>query len=295
MPWLQFEICVARQDAERVETVLCDAGALAVSFADGDDSPIYQAGITEPQLWNMTRVRGLLPSDAHIDGLRTALLTELGLQTLPEHRISELEEREWTREWLKDFKPMRFGKRLWVCPSVLEPPEPTANNIRLDPGLAFGTGTHATTALCLEWLDANDINGKSVIDFGCGSGILAIAAARLDAASVWAVDLDPQALAATRENARRNQVLEGLEVCLPGDMPALQADVLLANNLSGPLLELAPRFAGLLRPGGTLLLSGILSSQQEEVRTAYAAEFRFYYVVHRQEWLRMDGLRLKDG
>lgn len=295
MPWLQFEICVERQVAERVEAVLRDAGALAVSFDDGGATPIYQAGISEPQLWNMTRVRGLLPEDAHVDGLRAALLEELGLQALPEHRILELENREWTREWLKDFKPMRFGKRLWICPTVIEPPEPAAINIRLDPGLAFGTGTHATTALCLEWLDANDITGKSVIDFGCGSGILAIAAARLGAASVWAVDLDPQALAAARENARCNQVLECLEVTSPDDMPALQVDVLLANILSGPLLELAPRFARLVRPGGTLLLSGILSSQQKEVQTAYAPGFKFYNVVHRQEWLRMDGMRLKDG
>ncbi|MDE2234863.1 MAG: 50S ribosomal protein L11 methyltransferase [Gammaproteobacteria bacterium] len=294
MPWLQFEIRVDRAEAGLVETMLFDVGAVAVSFEDAGDTPVYQAGVTDAPLWQQTWVRGLLPADTNMDGLRACLLASLGRQTLPAHHFHQLQDRDWAREWLKDFKPMRFGKRLWICPSLMQPPEPAAINLRLDPGLAFGTGAHATTALCLEWLEASLPLGSTLIDYGCGSGVLAIAAACLGAARVWAVDLDTQALAATRENAHRNQVLELMQVVLPQDLPALQVDVLLANILSGPLQELAPLFATLVRPGGALVLSGILNSQEEEVRLAYAHGFSFRNIARRREWLRMDGVRRTD-
>ncbi|MDE2090414.1 MAG: 50S ribosomal protein L11 methyltransferase [Gammaproteobacteria bacterium] len=293
MSWLQIELSISAPDAERVEAALCSAGALSVTFGDAGDSPIYQADIALPPLWTNTRVSGLFPAATDIDSLRVYLLAALGLQRLPEHRVQLLEDREWAREWLKDFKPMRFGKRLWICPTTHSPPDPGAVNIRLDPGLAFGTGTHATTALCLEWLEANELAGKTVIDYGCGSGILAIAAVHLGAKRAWAVDIDPQALTATHANAAHNQVQDRLEISPPGELKILQVDVLLANILAGPLRELAPHFAGLVRPGGRLLLSGILSSQRDEIERAYARWFQSCAVTRREEWLIMEYLRRK--
>ncbi|MGH8370764.1 MAG: 50S ribosomal protein L11 methyltransferase, partial [Gammaproteobacteria bacterium] len=180
---------------------------------------------------------------------------------------------------------------LWICPTVYSPPEPDAINIMLDPGLAFGTGTHPTTALCLERLDASELQGCEFIDYGCGSGVLAIAAARLGASRVWAVDTDPQALVATRDNAGRNRVESLLHVCAPETLPALQADFLVANILAGPLVTLAPRLAALLKAGGELALSGILAAQEQEIRDAYAPWFEITGVARRDEWLRVDARR----
>ncbi len=294
MSWLQFEMLIAGMDADRVEAALCDAGALSVTFDDAGDAAIYQADVALPPLWNNTRISGLFPADTDLDSLRVYLLATLGLQRLPAHRVQLLQDREWTHEWLKEFKPMRFGKRLWICPSSCAPPDPEAVNIRLDPGLAFGTGTHATTALCLEWLERTELTGKTVIDYGCGSGILAIAAVSLGAKHAYAVDTDPQALSATRENAGRNQVLTAVEISQPHELTVAQADVLLANIQAAPLVELAPRFATLIRPGGTLLLSGILGSQKDEIQNAYARWCQSRAVVQREEWLLMDYLRRKN-
>ncbi|HVC37383.1 MAG TPA: 50S ribosomal protein L11 methyltransferase [Gammaproteobacteria bacterium] len=293
MSWLLLEMSLDAMNAERVEAALHTAGALSVTFDDAGDTPVYQADASLPPLWNNTRVTGLFPADIDILAVHVCLLAVFALEQLPAHRIQLLQDREWTREWLKEFKPMRFGRRLWICPTTYAPPDPAAVNILLDPGLAFGTGTHATTALCLEWLEGTDLTGKTVIDYGCGSGILAIAAARLGAERVWAVDTDPQALTAAHANATRNQAISILEISLPGELKALQTDVLLANILTGALQELAPRFAELVRPGGTLLLSGILSGQQDEIQALYAPWFQFCGVVQREEWLRMDGLRRK--
>jgi len=180
-------------------------------------------------------------------------------------------------------------------PSAYAPPDPAAVNIRLDPGLAFGTGTHPTTALCLEWLDGMDLKGKQLVDYGCGSGILAIAAARLGASRIWAVDHDPQALAATRDNARRNQVEAHVQIGLPEILPAAAVDAVLANILAAPLIQLAPRLAALIKPSGALVLSGILSGQDREVRAAYAPWFRFGRGARREEWRRLDARRLSES
>jgi ribosomal protein L11 methyltransferase len=190
---------------------------------------------------------------------------------------------------MKNFHPIQFGDRLWICPSWLEAPEPNAINIMLDPGLAFGTGTHPTTALCLNWLDGVDLTGKTVIDYGCGSGILAIAAALLGATRVIGVDIDPQALEATRENAKRNNVK--VETYLSGDCPSIQADVLLANILAGPLQSLAPQFASLTRPGADIVLSGILHTQAQTVADAYGTWFNMNPAMQKEDWVRIDGLR----
>lgn len=290
MAWLQLEMTLDAGEAERVEMALLAAGALSVTCSDAGNQPLYEPDPDHPPIWPHTRLCALFPADANPDALRSVLVAALG--ALPPHEFRSIEDREWPREWLKDFKPMRFGRHLWIVPSAYTPPDITAVNIRLDPGLAFGTGTHATTSLCLEWLDGAELAEKSLVDYGCGSGVLAIAAARLGARRVWAVDNDPQALAATNENARRNQLETRLEICAPDGLLGIQpVDVLLANILAEPLINLEPRFAALLRTGGLLVLSGILDGQQTEIQAAYADRFQFIGEARRGEWLRLDARR----
>lgn len=208
------------------------------------------------------------------------------------HKIEQLEDKDWEREWMDNFHPMRFGERLWICPSWREVPDANAVNVMLDPGLAFGTGTHPTTSLCLQWLDGLDLAGKTIIDFGCGSGILAIAALKLGAAKAIGIDIDPQAIQASRDNAERNGVSDRLELYLPQDQPeALSADVVVANILAGPLRELAPLISVLPVAGGLLGLSGILASQADGVCEAYADRFNLDPVVEKEEWCRITGQR----
>lgn len=193
---------------------------------------------------------------------------------------------------MDDFKPMPFGQRLWIVPSWHDAPDPEAANLMLDPGLAFGTGTHPTTALCLEWLDGQDVNGCQVIDYGCGSGILGLAALLLGAEHVIGVDTDPQALEASRDNARRNQVADDrLDLYLPADEPDTRADIMLANILAQPLISLAPHLASLVKPGGRLVLSGILSNQARDVMAAYEPWFVMDEPEQREEWIRLTGRR----
>lgn len=289
MAWLQLEVTLDAGKAGRVEAALLTAGALSVTCRDAGDQPLYASDPLRPPIWRHTQLSALFPAEADPDAVRAVLAATLG--KLPAHQLAPLADRDWEREWLKNFKPMRFGQRLWVVPSAYAPPAPAAVNIRLDPGLAFGTGTHTSTALCLEWLDAATLAGKTVVDFGCGSGILAIAAARLGATRVWAVDNDGQALAATRKNASRNHVNAHFEIGPPESAPAEPVDVVLANILAAPLIELAGRFAALLKPGGELVLSGILAEQERELRAAYAPWFRFDRGAQREEWRRLDARR----
>ena len=291
MAWLELKLALGELDAERVEEALEEVGALSVTLEDAGDEPIYEPDADKPSLWSDTRLTALFPADVHMDSVLLRLKAGLRLAALPPHRIEPLEDRDWVREWLKDFKPMRFGRRLWICPTAYTPPDPKAVNLILDPGLAFGTGTHPTTALCLEWLDGADLAGKEIVDYGCGSGILAIAAARLGARHLWAVDNDPQALVATRDNAARNGVTEQLSVFLPPAFPALKADVLLANILAGPLVSLEPLLAAHLKPGGWLVLSGILKTQETDIRRAYEADFAELEVASKEDWIRVTGIR----
>ena len=294
MEWIELKLALGNLDPERVEAVLLEAGALSITLEDAGDEPLYEPDPLKPPLWSDTRLTALFAADADLDAMKAFLLAALKLPQLPAHQVKPLADRDWTREWLKDFKPMRFGRRLWVCPTGYTPPDPSAVNLLLDPGLAFGTGTHATTALCLEWLDGAALTGREVIDYGCGSGILAIAAARLGAKRVRAVDNDPQALIATRDNAARNGVEGLIDVFMPDSFPAHGADVLLANILAGPLVQLAPRLAALVKPGGTLVLSGILESQEAELRAAYAPWFDLEPKAQREDWLRLSGRRRAD-
>lgn len=289
--WLQLTLVADRHTPEQLEDALLAAGALAVTLSGGDGPPVLEPAPGESPVWERTRVTGLFEAQTDIAAVRFRLERQLGPEVLDEARLDDLAERDWTRAWLDDFHPMRFGRRLWVCPSDAAPPAPDAVNLILDPGLAFGTGTHPTTALCLEWLDGAELAGRRVIDYGCGSGILAIAAALLGAERVRATDIDPQALIACDDNAARNRVADRIDPGPPEALGEEPADVLLANILAGPLIALAPRFAGLLRTGGSLVLSGILAEQSDEVQAAYAPWFDFESPVRREEWLRLSAVR----
>lgn len=287
MPFLQLSLEFALRDPDVFEAACFDAGALSVTLTDAADSPIFEPALGMTPLWPTVHISALF--DAHADRQRiVAMLVDVLGRPPPDHQFEEIADRAWEREWLVDFKPMRFGNRLWVCPHELHLDQPDATVVRLDPGLAFGTGTHQTTALCLEWLDGADLHRRTVIDFGCGSGILAIAAAKLGAARVFAVDHDPQALLAARENAERNDVSEKIEVLAPGAALPV-ADLLLANILALPLIELAPAFRPLLRPQGDLVLCGILSEQAAEVAAAYSPWAEMAPAVQRDDWVRLHG------
>ena len=289
--WLQLEFPLGEHDAERVTALLESLDALAVTLADAADDPIYEPPPGATPLWQATRVTALF--DPACDRAALCAALDGALSGMPAHRFTELADREWAREWLQHFEPMRFGRRLWVVPTAYAPPEPGAVNLILDPGLAFGTGSHPTTALCLEWLDAraDALRGQRVLDFGCGSGILAIAAALLGAAEVAALDIDPQALDATRENAARNGVLDRLRIGGADALAGQRYGLLVANILANPLRELAPTLMATLPAGAPFALSGILADQAEEVRAAYAPFATMAAPVPRGDWVRLDGVR----
>lgn len=280
----EIEFPLTGLDADAVEEVLLGAGACSITLVDRGDEPVLEPLPGEVRLWRDTLVRGLFPASADPLPLLERLAALLGPRITATARIRGVENRDWERVWLADWKPMRFGRRLWVCPTAAAAPEdPNAVVVRLDPGLAFGTGTHPTTALCLQILDALPLAGRTVIDYGCGSGILGIAALRLGAARVVAVDLDPQALLATRDNAARNGVSSAMDVQgVPASLPA--AGCVVANILAGPLVELAPLLTAACAPGGDLLLSGLLKTQAYEVKAAYAVGFEMVQVIGRDDW-----------
>lgn len=292
--WLQLDFPLADLELQQVEDALMAAGAVAVTYKDAADDPVFEPWPGEMPLWQQTRVTGLFPADADVGAIRAMLLAALNLEHLPEHRLEILEDRDWSREWLKNFKPLQFGRRLWVVPTAYEPPEPDAVNLALDPGLAFGTGTHPTTALCLEWMHAQEFDGATVLDYGCGSGILATAAALLGAERVVGTDIDPQALTATCDNAARNHVINRVSACLPEALPAAlpeaSAHFVLANILAGPLVTLAPAIVSYLVPAGRIVLSGLLRSQAAEVADAYR-ELGVTLAIdgEREDWVRLVG------
>jgi len=285
--WLQLHLTVDKARAAEAEALMEGAGALSVTLTDAEDEPMLEPPPGETPVWTRTRVTGLFPGDTGTAALRRRLESALGAEVVCE----PLEDQPWERAWLDHFRPMRFGDRLWICPSGQEVEAEEAVVVELDPGLAFGTGTHPTTALCLQWLDGADLEGRRVVDYGCGSGILGIAALKLGAAEVVAVDHDPQALAATRENARRNGVAERLRTLAPGEPLPGGADLLLANILANVLVELAPILVPALPAGGELVLSGILEEQAGEVARAYAPRFEFAPWSSLEGWVRLDGVK----
>lgn len=288
MPWIQISVQIDPDHADEISAALEAAGAGAVTLEDAGDDPVLEPGPGETPLWNRVVATALFELDT--PGISESLAATRGWASRRGYHLSALAERPWEREWLRDFEPMRFGERLWVCPGDQSPPGSDAVIVRLDPGLAFGTGTHPTTALCLEWLDRQPPTGQDVVDFGCGSGILGIAAARLGARTVFCVDNDEQALIATRENAIANGVADRL--CIADPVAGLEpSDLLVSNILSGPLTELAPRFAASVRAGGAIVLSGILAGQADEVAAAYAPWFDLDVPAEREKWIRLSGHR----
>ncbi|MCP4040963.1 MAG: 50S ribosomal protein L11 methyltransferase [Gammaproteobacteria bacterium] len=284
MSWMQIKLEGTRETAQLLSEILTETGALSVTLEDGADEPLFQSSTGAVPLWSSTRIVGLYDGDTPVMELVERLQALLTPAELPPYRVDPLEEQDWGRAWMDRFKPMHFGERLWICPTWVEPPSPEAINLFMDPGMAFGTGTHETTALCLEWLDGADLNGCDLIDYGCGSGILAIAAVRLGASRVWAVDIDSQALEVTRENAGRNGVEEHLTIGPAAVLPEGKVDIVIANILARPLMELAPVLAGVVRGGGILVLSGILISQTEAVAAAYREWFDPQLPVNRGDW-----------
>ena len=282
MPQLSLKIDLDGLDAEVVESVVFAAGALSVTYSDQRDDPILEPAPGEFRLWPATRLEALFAAEAAAPELLANLAGELGLP-LNRLQTSTVGERVWEREWLRDFKPMRFGNRLWICPSHAQVDVEGAVVVNLDPGLAFGTGTHPTTRLCLEWLDACLRAGDTAIDYGCGSGILAIAALKLGANHVWAHDIDPQALLATGLNAATNNVADRLTRVENGASVSAVVDVVMANILSGPLCELAPRLTSRLRPAGQIVLAGLLEDQVGDVIDAYRGS------VDLTRWRTLDG------
>jgi ribosomal protein L11 methyltransferase len=292
MPWLQLELRVADRESAMAEVALEDAGALAVTLRDAGDCPVLEPEPGETPIWPDLIVTGLFPGETDPDLAEGLVKAAWSGEDKPSVHAAWLEDRTWEREWELDFRPMRFGDRLWVCPTD----EPVAGEdavcVRLSPGLAFGTGTHPTTALCLEWLDGLDLAGRTVLDYGCGSGILAVAAACLGAGSVFATDTDPQALSATRANAESNGVANRIQVVSPEALGDPQCEILVANILANPLISLAPVFRNVMQPGGKLALSGILEAQVSAVATAYAPWFTVAAPTFKEEWARLVGTRL---
>lgn len=288
--WRQLAATVAQSLAEDVSDWFMARGALSVSLDDAGDQPLFEPPPGETPLWNLTRVTGLFEEDAVTEGFERLAREAFGDQMV-EWSETMLDDQVWERAWMEHFQPMRFGKRLWICPSGFEPPEPLAVNILLDPGLAFGTGTHPTTALCLRWLDALSWNGETVLDFGCGSGILAVAALRLGASTAIGIDIDPQALTATRDNALKNGVEDRLRCLEATANESAICDVVVANILAGPLVELSSRILGHLRPGGRLALSGILEDQAASVRSAYESIVSFEPDEVLDGWVILKGIR----
>ena len=293
MPWIQVKLNATSENAELISDMLVEeTGALSVTFLDAKDSPIFEPLPGETRLWGETDIVALYDAETDMDLVITQLKASTILDDNFAYKVEQLEDKDWEREWMDNFHPMKFGERLWICPSWREIPEPDAINVMLDPGLAFGTGTHATTALCLEWLESIDLTGKTVIDFGCGSGILAIAAIKLGAAKVVGIDIDPQAITASKDNATRNGVADQLALFLPQDQPEnLVADVVVANILAAPLRELSSIITAHVKPGGALAMSGVLDTQANNVASYYSDNFTLDAIAEQQEWCRISGIK----
>lgn len=301
MAWLQLKAHLAPSHAETLESLLLDEGAQAITFEDAEDRPLYEPDLGTTPLWAETVLTGLYDDlegvDAMIERVRSQWAASEPEEPCPEITYEILQDKDWSREWMDGFEPLKMGQRLWIVPSWTDAPDPEAVNLMLDPGLAFGTGTHPTTALCLEWLDTLALDGhldqQRVLDFGCGSGILAIAALKLGADVAQGVDIDPQALLASRDNAERNGIEEArLALALPEQEPQQTYAVVVANILAGPLVELAPTIASRIAPGGLFALSGILANQADDVSDAYHDNGLVVDDVTTSEgWVRITGHR----
>ncbi len=300
MAWIQIAITADKRHTDTVEACLLAEGAMTVTLSDAADQPILEPEPGAMPLWEQAVITGLFPERQDPAATETRIRQTLG--DIVRHLGHEiLEDRNWTRAWMEHYRPMQFGERFWVCPWHLDPPDPQAINLRLDPGLAFGTGTHPTTALCLRWLATalpTRPASQWLLDFGCGSGILAIAARLLGVARVDGIDIDPQALQASRDNAQANRVETGMQVYLPEEYARQvghrQYDIVMANVLSGPLLERVEQLAGHCKPGGHIVLSGILQEQADGVSHTYRRHFDMQAAVIEGDWAMLHGIKRRD-
>jgi len=291
MPWIQAHLTTGKQQAPLIELLFKNLGALSTTLVDAEDEPLLEPAPGELPIWQQTRVSGLFEGSIDSDDLRQRINQALNRDVTRTLQLEVLQDQAWERAWLDNFHAMRFGQRLWICPDGKRPQQDDAVIIELDPGLAFGTGTHPTTALCLEWLDRHPPRELRVLDFGSGSGVLSLAALKLGAERVYATDHDPQAMQASADNAARNHVSDRLELC-PGDrLPEQPVDLLMANILAGTLIELQPLLTRLVRPGGRLILSGILQEQAARVAEAYSGPFRVAPPLQREEWVLLEAVR----
>ncbi len=292
MAFIELKLQLQREQADTLSDWLDEAGALAVTMVDAEDQPILEPGPGQTPLWEQLVLTALFDAEVDCEAIAAHLMAHCDWPAGTALRWQAVPDQDWIRVWMDRFQPMPFGRRLWVCPSWHPVPAEAQVALLLDPGLAFGTGTHPTTRLCLEWLDSADLNGKHVLDYGCGSGILAIAAAKLGAARLTAIDNDPQALLATRENAARNAVdLASASVALPPLADDFRCDVIVANILAEPLRALAPSFAQWLPCGGKIVLSGLLATQGDELIQRYQAWFDDLQIDQIEDWIRLSGIR----
>ena len=296
MNWQQLKIQIIPEHVDFIEPQLLAAGAVSITYLDAEDQPVFQEELDSTPLWDSLVLCALFEEDTELGELLSWLGGNASIVNRASLEVEKIEDQAWERSWMDNFSAMQFGEKLWICPSWQEPPDPTATNIMLDPGLAFGSGSHATTALCLQWLATQDLQGKDIVDYGCGSGILAIAAALLDAQSVQGVDNDPQAVLATNDNCERNGLLQGrVGTFLPEEYDSISTpesvDILLANILAAPLLSLASKFASLVKPKGSIILSGLLAEQADAITEVYSEWFEMSAAVQREDWIRLSGIK----
>lgn len=290
MAWIQIRYTTDKQSADDISDEMIELGAFSVTFLDAEDSPIYEPKPGDFLLWEQTIAIGLF--DAECDSAQIInQLKQFPAGNKGHYKVEQLEDKDWIREWMDSFAPIQFAENLWVCPSWCDIPDANAVNIILDPGLAFGTGTHATTSLCLKWLAQNVKGGETLVDFGCGSGILAVAGLKLGCQHAIGIDIDPQAIDASTANAERNSVLAKLDLYLPEQQPDCQADLVVANILAGPLRELREIISAYVKPGGRIALSGLLESQTEEVAQLYSQWFDLEPIAQEGDWCRVSGVK----
>lgn len=311
MAWQQLHLQCQKPHALGAEALLFEAGAVSVLLEDAGDEPLFEPLPGESPLWQEIVVTAIFDTNSD----ESSTLINLDFESLANHIASQvnasrfwlslLDDKDWTREWMSYYHPIQCSDNLWVIPQWITPPDKHATNVILDPGLAFGTGYHATTRLCLEWLSHQNLQGKTVIDYGCGSGVLGIAALLLGAKQVFAVDIDPQAILATQQNAKHNGIIDNIQAMLPNEFLAywqdtkLQADIITANILAKPLIELTPFFAKIIKPHGSIVLAGLIESQISDVTHAYNPYFKMspsYHFDNNEDrhWHRLSGIRTTD-
>ena len=291
--WLQINCQTSEQFSTEVEKLMESAGALSITMRDAEDTPVLEPLPGETPLWDKIIITALFDADKNLTNLEQQLISNQSNFDISNISLEKLENQDWVRVWMKDFHPMKFGDKLWIYPSNYQIPDDDSVKIHLDPGLAFGTGTHPTTALCLEWLDQNHPKSLNVVDYGCGSGILAVAAAKLGAKHIIATDIDPQGLTATIENMARNNIkTETISCYLPEDCPQKPVDLVIANILCGPLIELFPTLVALTKPEGKLVLSGLLENQKDQLIDVYSSSFKQFDVKSHDNWVRISATKI---